>query len=83
MDYFVNHITPLDSPKKNQLLTINEFDNIAASLQLVDVLLSDCNNQIQKEIETAITSTPGVARASSILIEHLHDDGTYSILVIM
>lgn len=75
MEYFVKHITELDSPRKNQRLTIGEFDNIAVSLQLTDALLSGCSDQTENEIQNLITNIPGVARASSVLIEHLHDNG--------
>ena len=75
MEYFVKHTVPLDSPKNSRQLTVAEFDNIAASLQLTETLLSGCDNQMQKEIQNVITSIPNVAKASSVLIEHLHDDG--------
>lgn len=78
----MKHITQLDSPKKNRQLTIGEFDNVAASLQLIEALLSGSNNQLQKEIQNVIASIPGVARASSVLVEHLHDDGN-TVLVIL
>ena len=74
MEYFIKHMMQLDSPKNNRQLTVGEFDNIAACLQLTETLLSGCT--IQKEIQNVITSIPGIARASSLLIKHLHDDGT-------
>lgn len=77
----MRHILQLDSPA-NQQLTVHEFDNVAASLQLTEALLSWCSDQIQKQIQDVIISIPGVARASSVLIEHLHDDGNL-ILVIL
>ena len=77
MEYFIKHMMQLDSPKNkpknNQQLTVGEFDNTAACLQLTETLLSGCT--MQKEIQNVIINIPGVARASSLLIKHLHDDG--------
>ena len=75
MEYFVKHMVPLDSPKNSRKLTVGEFDNIAASLLLTETLISGCDNQMQKEIQDVVTSNPDVAKASSVLIEHLRDDG--------
>ena len=77
----MKHILQLDSPIKQQL-TVHKFDNVAVSLQLTEALLSWCSDQIQKQIQDVIVSTPGVARASSVLIEHLHDDGNLNLVIL-
>ena len=77
----MKHLIQLDSPT-NQQLTAGEFDNVAASLQLTEAMLSGCSDQIQKQIQNVIVSTPGVARASSVLVEHLHDDGNLFLIIL-
>ena len=72
--YFVESLTSLDSSEKSQL-TVSEFDNVAASLLLIEVMLSASSNRMLKEIQNVISMTPRVAKASSLLMEHLYDDG--------
>ena len=71
---FVKYITLLDSPESKQL-TANEFNNITASLLLLEELLFKSNDIEQEKIKSIIIKYPDIAKAASILIEHLHDEG--------
>ena len=77
-EYFAKNMERLDSQK----LSGDEYDNIAVCLQLVETLLSGSNDDccVQEKILNVIISTDGVARASSLLVEHLHDDGNILIM---
>ena len=72
--YYVKTIEHLDSQK----LSDEEYDNIAVCLQLVETLLLESSDEchVQEKILNVIVSTAGVARASSLLVEHILDDGT-------
>lgn len=75
VEYFVRTTLQLDVP--GITLSSDDFDNITAVLLLIEELVSEATNDQQEEIKHAICEISDIAKAASVLLEHMNDEGTY------
>lgn len=80
-EYFVKLMIRLDLPGGK--LFSAEFDNIAAVLLLIEELILESSESQQDEIKHVICDIADVAKAASLLLEHLNDQGTTLVLFLV
>lgn len=71
----VKMMAQLDSPKGE--LTASQFDDVMALLLLIEQLHGavHSNENLQKQLNHALSQIPEFAKSSSLLLEHMNDKG--------
>lgn len=78
VDFFAKFLVKiLSCLETEEAVYSSDFDNCAASLLIMEQLIIEANEEQTEEIKRNLVQMPQLAKSASLLLTHMHDEGTY------